>query len=258
MTTGEVFTNSNLQGTYAFSSTGWGGRVPLASIGLLTFNGKGNFTGLILQNLPGDQFDERKFEELSIQGFYTVNSNGTVTTQVVEGRKSETLLAITKADLLGKVKIAQEFSFVVRDLELVTGNLITGVATRLPEEGTFTNASLSGTYVGAVVGQGGQTPGAGFGIVTYDGSDQFSESNISNIQTSSIRDRKFVVGSDRGVYTVNPNGTGTVASGGVVFVITKAEVVGGIKRAIEYAFIVSNLVPTTGIHFTGTAKRRSD
>jgi hypothetical protein len=141
----------------------------------------------------------------------------------------------------------------------VTGNLFTAIAMRLPNDGAFTNASLSGTYIGAVIGRDGQTPSAGFGILTYDGNGQFAESNISNVQVAgSFRDRAVVEGSDRGIYAVNANGTGTVADGGVVFVITKAEVVNGIKRALEYAFIVADLVPANGIHFTGISKRRSD
>lgn len=253
-----MFANLNLQGTYAFSGTGWGGQSPLSSIGLLTFDGKGSVTGLTLQNLPGDQFGERKFLELSVKGTYMVNANGTGTTLPAEDTAQEMLFAITKTNLLADTEIAQEFSFVVRALEPMTGNLITAEATRLPDDGAFTNASLRGTYIGAAVGRGGQTPGAGFGILAYDGNGRFSESNVSNVQTGSFHERAFVVGSDQGIYTVNPNGTGTVAGGGVVFVITKAEVVNGIKRALEYAFIVANLVPATGSHFTGISKRRSN
>lgn len=258
MTSAEMFTNFNLQGTYAFSGTGWGGQAPLASIGLLTFDGKENVTGLTLQNVSGDRFGERKFLDLSVKGTYKVNPNGTGTTLPAEGTDPEMLFAIVRSDPHGGIGIAQEFSFVVRALEPVTGSLITANATRLPDEGAFTNASLSGTYIGAAVGRGGQTPGAGFGVVTYDGNGQFSESNISNVQAGSFSDRAFVAGSDQGVYTVNTNGTGTVAGGGVVFVITRAQVVNGIKRALEYAFIVRNLVPTTGSHFTGITKRLSD
>lgn len=258
MSSPKAFANFNLQGTYAFRGTGWGGQAPVASLGLLTFDGRDNVTGFTLQNVPGDQFDQRKFLEVPFKGTYTVNPNGTGTTVPAQGTDSEMLFAITGVSPSGSDAIAQEFSFVVRALDPVTGSLITANATRLPDEGAFTNASLSGTYVGATIGRGGQISAAGFGILTYDGNDQFSESNISNVQTGSLSEREFVTGSDQGVYTVNANGTGTIAGGGVVFVITRAEVVNGIKRALEYAFIVRDLVPATGIHFTGITKRRSD
>jgi hypothetical protein len=253
-----MFTNYNLQGTYAFSGMGWGGQSPLSSIGILTFDGQEKVTGFTWQNLPGDQFGERKFLELPVKGTYTVNENGTGTILPAEDTDPEMLLAIAKINSLDGTEIVQEFSFVLRQLEPVTGNLFSAIATRLPNEGAFSNASLSGTYVGAAVGRGGQTPGAGFGILTYDGNGGFSESNVSNVQVGSFRERVFVTGSDQGIYNVNANGTGTVAGGGVVFVITKAEVVNGIKRALEYSFIVADLVPANGSHFTGISKRRSD
>ena len=258
MPSGETFNNSSLRGTYAFSGTGWGGQGPVAAIGLLTFDGNRAISGLTQQNVPGDRFGERKFLELAVNGTYAVNPNGTGTTRPVDGGDPETLFAITHVDSIGGARIAQEFSFAVRALDPVAGSLITVLATRLPDEETFSNASLRGTYVGASVARGGQTPAAGFGVLRYDGTGGFSESNISNVQAGSFRERTIVTGSDQGVYAVNPNGTGTVANGGVVFVITKAEVVGDVKLALEYAFIVRDVMPTTGSHFTGVTKRRSD
>jgi hypothetical protein len=258
MTSSKEFTTASLQGNYAFSGTGWGGRSTLASIGLLTFDGRGSLTGLMLQNLPSSQFGERKSIELPISHTYTVDPNGTGTTHLAEGKPAELLFAISKVDLSGGHPIAQEFSFIIQALEPATGSLIVGLATRLPAAGAFTTASLNGTYIGTAIGQGGQTPGAGLGILTYDGNGQFSEINFSNVQAGSFHDRAFVTGTDQGVYTVNANGTGTVANGGLVFVITKAEAIDGVMRALEYAFIVTNLVPANGIHFTGVTKRRSD
>ena len=65
-------------------------------------------------------------------------------------------------------------------------------------------------------------------------------------------------GSDAGKYTVNADGTGNVSNGGVFFVITRANLVDGIKVAQEYSFIVRDLIPTTGNLVTGVAKRLSD
>jgi hypothetical protein len=57
---------------------------------------------------------------------------------------------------------------------------------------------------------------------------------------------------------VNADGTGTVADGGVMFVITRATLIDGAPRADEYSLIVRNAVPTNGAHFTGVVRRVSD
>lgn len=258
MATGETFTNASLQGTYAFSGTGRGGQAPLAAIGLLTFDGTGTVSGLVLESLPGERFGDRRIAERPAGGTYAVEPNGTGTTRPPGGGDPELLVAITRVDTIGGRRIAGEFGFVAGALDPVTGNLLTGLATRLPDEGAFGTASLSGTYVGAATALGGQSPAAGFGVLSYDGKGGFSESNVSNVQARSFRDRTIVTGSDHGVYAVNANGTDTVANGGVLFVITRAEVVDGVRRALEYAFIVRDPVPATGSQFTGVTKRRSD
>lgn len=254
----QAFGLSSLQGTYAVRGAGWGGQAPLAAIGLLAFGGDGTVSGRTLQSLPGDRFGERRLLESPVEATCTVAANGTGSIVPAGGGDTLAQFAITRVAAAGGAWIAQDVSLVFRALEPVTGSLVTGRATRLPDEGAFTDASLSGTYVGTSVGRGGQTPGAGFGVLIYDGAGRFSETNITNVQAGSFRDRTFVTGADQGVYAVNADGTGTVANGGVVFVITRAEVVGGIRRALEYAFIVRDLVPATGSHVTGITRRRSD
>ena len=253
----EEITVSSLQGTYALTSTGWGGQVPVAALGILTFDGKGKASGLLYQSVSGDAFGERKLLELVLEGPYQINADGTVTS-VTMGGTFETRLVITKTELAGDLRIAQEFSLIAKDLDPIAGNLTTTVATRLPDGGEFNNASLKGTYIGVAIGWGGQTAGAGFGIIRYDGNGGFSENNISNVQGNTFRERHFVSGSDAGKYTVNADGTGNVSNGGVFFVITRANLVDGIKVAQEYSFIVRDLIPTTGNLVTGVAKRLSD
>lgn len=52
----EEFTNASLRGTYAITGVGWGGQAAMASIGTLGFDGRGNFSGLLLQSIPGATF----------------------------------------------------------------------------------------------------------------------------------------------------------------------------------------------------------
>lgn len=254
----QEFTNASLQGTYAITGIGWGGQAAMASIGILRFDGKEKVSGLLLQSIPGDAFGQRKLVENPFVETYQVHANGTGNTLSLAGGDIQSSFAITKAAIANGCRVAQEFSLILRELDPSTGCLHTAVATQLPEDGEFNNASLKGVYVGVAVGRGGQTPAAGFGIITYDGNGGFVESNLANIQGETFRDRQFVMGSDQGRYAINPDGTGTVAGGGVVFVITQARRVDNLLIAEEYAFFVTELAPPTGVFFTGITRRRSD
>lgn len=129
---------------------------------------------------------------------------------------------------------------------------------RLPDHAAFSARSFRGRYVGSALGLGGQYPVAGFGAVVYDGEGGFAEQNIANIQGDSFRERRFVTGTDRGTYTVNPDGSGTVAGGGVLLVITRARLLDDQLVADEYSFMVRDLAPANGALFTGTVKRLAD
>jgi hypothetical protein len=62
-------------------------------------------------------------------------------------------------------------------------------------------------------------------------------------------------------YTVNADGTGTATPPGesdIVFVITRAEVVDGVKLGTDVFFIVRELNASTGNLLTGMITRLSD
>jgi hypothetical protein len=153
--------------------------------------------------------------------------------------------------------VVGELAFIFRSLD-ASGGLKTATGRRLPDGAVFSARSLRGRYIGAALGLGGQFPIAGFGAVRYDGEGGFSEDNISNVQGDTFRARRFVAGTDRGTYTVNPDGTGTVAGGGVLFIIIRARLAGDHSVAEEYSFLVPDLMPTNGAQFTGTVKRVAD
>jgi hypothetical protein len=252
------FTSAVVRGTYAVAVTGHGGESPFASVGLLNFDGQGRVSGSFTENRPADGYGNRQVIFVPYLATYSVDANGIGATAVPNDAERDSIFSVRKADLIDGVYVAQEIAVVFSRLESSSGNLKIATASRLPDDIAFTDASLKGRYVGASISQGGQAVAAGFGVLRYDGNGGFSESNIANVQGSSFRDRQVVSGSDTGKYAVNPDGTGTIAGGGVVFVVTRASVVGGVPVAEEYAFFVKDLVPTTGTLFTGITRKLSD
>jgi hypothetical protein len=256
--TPDGLTAASVHGTYALALIGRGGLGSFAAIGLLTFDGRGNVSGSFTENRPADRYGDRTLVTVPYRATYTVDANGIGTTALSETGEQDSIFSIRQTDTADGSRIAQELSVVFQRLDVSTGSLKIAVATRLPDGAEFDNGSLRGRYVGASISQGGQAAAAGFGVLTYDGNGGFSESNIANIQGQSFRDRQVITGTDQGTYVVNPDGTGVVAGGGVPFVITRAKLTDGVAIAEEYAFFVRDLVPATGVLFTGITKRLSD
>jgi hypothetical protein len=254
----EAFTHASIQGTYALVMIGRGGEGSFVSLGPLKFDGLGSVSGSLTENRPADRYGDRTLVTVPYEAMYTVDANGIGATVLSDTGEQDSILSIRQIEIVDGSRIAQELSVVFQSLDVSTGNLKTGTATRLPDGAEFNNGSLRGRYVGASVSRGGHVAAAGFGVLTYDGNGGFSESNLANVQGQSFRDRQIVTGSDQGSYTVNSDGTGVVAGGGVVFVITRARLSEGIVIAEEYAFFLRDLIPATGVLFTGTAKRVSD
>lgn len=152
----------------------------------------------------------------------------------------------------------QEIALILRALDPASGSLRTGVGLRRPPAALYSDASLDGRYTGFAIGRGGQAPMAGFGVLRYDGAGAFSEENIANAQGETIALRQFIQGTDAGRYHLDEDGTGTVAGGGVLLLITRTSLNEGKARAEEYRFLVRGSVPSNGAHFTGVVRRISD
>jgi hypothetical protein len=243
---------------YAVTVAGEGGRLPFAAVGHLAFDGSDLVTGAFTENRPGARFDERSISETSYRARYSMANNGLGTLMPEATDSIEGYFAVREASGDPSAPVVQEVALIFRDLDPATGSLRTAVGRRLPNNAAFSNASLQGLYTGFAIGRGGQMPMAGFGVVTYDGAGGFSEANAANVQGDTIGSRRFVQGTDQGRYMVTADGTGTLADGGMLFVITRATVIAGIVRADEYSFMVRNVVPINGAHFTGVARRISD
>ncbi len=260
----EGFTNGSLKGNYAVINIGRGGQTPQAGVSVATYDGKGKFSGITIQDLPGPSLGERTFVRAAFEGIYKVNANGTGTgsikTTLPNGTISEVniVLMITESEIVNGIKVAKEFSFMHETLSSGTGGLLTLVATRLPAKGKFTNTSLKGDYSYTVIGRGGYTPQSGLGVITYDGKGSFSGTATVNIQGLSFGERLFITAPFVRPYSVNPDGTGMATPPGeseIVFVITRAEVDNDLKVAKEVFFIVRDLNPATGNLLTGFIKK---
>jgi hypothetical protein len=239
------FTKASLKGDYASFGTGLGGMSPNASAGMLTFDGKGFVTVTEFLNQPGSSFPERQYDVSFIGGTYEVDPRGT---GVILERGTDKILfsfIIIKAVLTGRTKIAGEISLIPLNLVSETGNLILYTATKLPNKGEFSLASLKGTYAFRGNGQGGQTPEAGIGRVIFDGKGNATSFDILNLPVNCLEERQILRFSFEAFYVVNESGFGSIIPQGVMgealLVIRKAEVMNGIKVAQELSIIINDL-----------------
>jgi hypothetical protein len=63
------FTNASLRGEYAYTLLGHGGPAPQAGLGVMTYDGQGQFTGNATVNLPGSSYGERSFVSAEAKEF---------------------------------------------------------------------------------------------------------------------------------------------------------------------------------------------
>lgn len=191
-------TDQNLHGRYGYIVSGWApapppstGLVPVAAVGVVTFDGEGilnaqetaNNNGVITRRTQG-------------VGIYTVNSNCTGSATVAGDFAGFTFDFMIIPGTNGS-----EFSLIVTN----SGTVETGDAQRIPDEGCpALNATVQGTYrllaSGYLFGTG---PTTSVGIRIVDGAGNLSgHDTVSN--TGSIVPRDVLA-----AYTVNSDCTGT-------------------------------------------------
>lgn len=268
-TVSEGFTNASLKGNYAVTCIGQGGQVESAFVGIFTFDGNGNMSGLTNANLPGSAFGERILVQATLTGTYSVDADGsgygssTALMTLPSGltRENSTILLITRAAVVNDVKIAQEICLMENNPDPTTGSLNMIFATRHPDEGEFSLASFQGTYGGPGIGRGGQVPAAaiGVGAVNFDGNGNFTAVDIQNLPAALFGERRTVTfDTPAGRYLVNKDGTGTIIgeNGQAALVITRAQVVNNVRVAQEYFFVTNDLLPPTGNLVTTLVTKR--
>lgn len=272
MTTSLAINNATLKGTYSFTSIGRGGDAPCAAIGIITFDGNGNVLGTFTTNLPGPTFQERIQVKASPKGTYTVEAGDSgfgscnLASVLPDGSTQEVgyRFMINQVEMDGGANVAQRVTLIQDKLDPVTGSLNTGTATRLPDEGVFSLASIKGTYSGVGFAWGGRAAITGTGFITYDGEGNTNASNTQSFPRQTFGERVFYTyDTPAGTYTVNEDGTGTIVSaqeyevGAVAdLVITNAKVVNNVKVAQEYFFILRDLLPTGGLATSVIYKRQ--
>jgi hypothetical protein len=130
---GGEFSLASFSGTYAGPGWGRGGQTPASAIGIgaVHFDGKGNFTAVDIQNLPGSTFAERRrLSQDTPNGRYTLSSNGM---GMVMREGAHAHYVVTRAKVSENTKIALEYFFITDDLVPPTANLVTtSVTKRLP------------------------------------------------------------------------------------------------------------------------------
>jgi hypothetical protein len=252
------FGASCLDGTYALTFAARGGAAPLAGFGVLQFDGAGNLIGSVTESLPGLTYGVREIVTTPMAGTYAVEATGLGSVRLAGAEEPDMRLAVRDVGEIGERPVARELALVFRAVHERNGDLRVATGFRRPDGVGFDTRSLRGRYNGLAVGTGGETPVAGLGMLVYDGAGRFRETNVSNLRGDDFRARRFVPGSDQGAYTVAPDGTGTVADGGLLFAITRVRAEGGVALAEEYAFFVRGLVPTTGALVTGVTRRVCD
>ena len=207
--------NATLNGTYAFTLSGWAtpppktategkSSIPLAVVGVATFDGAGNWNTSFTYSHNGDITSAT-----SVPGTYTVNSNCT-----------------------GTITGVSDLAIVILD----GGAEVTGVQTDKDTTATIvakkqnasgcSNATLTGNYAVTLTGFGtppphlspgnASVPVALAGLATFDGAGTFTGSftNSHNGEISTLQ-------SDAGTYAVNSDCTGTLTdeTAGVHFAI---------------------------------------
>lgn len=127
---GGKFSLASLEGVYAGPGIGTGGRTPSAAIGMgwAHYDGRGGFSAVDIQNIPGAMFSERtRVSYDTPEGRYEINEDGTGMIFAPGGRAH---LVVTRAKVVAGVSIALAYFFVQHDLHPPTGNLVMTTITR--------------------------------------------------------------------------------------------------------------------------------
>ena len=234
----QEFTNESFQGNYAFS--GFAGP-KVVYLGVEVADGDGNLIGSAINHRTWG----RRIE-LTLEGTYTVNADGT---GVVTGTLSDEAdeepaeqwdFVIMQAEVVDGVKLATEIYMV--DRIGIRGNPVRFFCKRLPDNQEFTNESFQGTY--AFYESAGPID-ASFGLGFVDGKGNYAGQAVLRL-FNKVRDEVLL----KATYDVNADGTslltGTVAdpsgenpspeqTGDMI--ITQAVVVNGVKLATELFWV---------------------
>lgn len=271
------YSPASLSGNYAFVGT-YADHVA-ANLGVVAFDGLGTAEGSILVNQPGVN-GSREIVNVTVEGTYSVNANGTGTIQFVvtfpDGRTADVTedFVITRSERRGRSLLATSIFEAQRQPSVVISGTVFVVhtLTRLPDAPAgqgYSLASLSGDY--SVVGNYTGHLASVHGVLSFDGRGTFAGSAVAN-QPGPNGSRTIVDVTLGGTYSVNADGTGTMsvtvtqpngASSTVAedFVITSAELRNRILLAtsiVDAQQQPSVILSARDVFVTHTYSRRPD
>jgi hypothetical protein len=198
-TTAETYSAASLKGTFAFQWNLWTADAsePQASlIEIGTFDGKGNCAG------AGTMVVDGKTTTGTDTGTYTVNPDGSGSLSVSPNTQVAFVLNSVTAGKAKGVQFIQNLPKFGSGDYVITGAALSAQATK------FSNASLKGSYsflTNLWTANASTNQSAMVGVLTFDGAG-----NVTGSYTS-LSLQVFQTGTLGGTYTVNSNGTGTIA-----------------------------------------------
>lgn len=219
-----AFSDAALKGSYSFSTslrTANTSTNQFAMVGVMTFDGAGNVAGSYT-SISADTVQTG-----SLGGTYTVNANGTGTISLTTGSTAEFAISLnsTTGGIAGGVQLLQ-----INDSnnEIVSGTAVLQSATTQ----TYSVATLKGNFslqYNPWTTEAGLSEDGGVGVFSFDG-----KGNIKSTIITIYGGARFG-GSGSFTYTVNSDGSGTIAEGKgpqIAFVVNT--VTNGLARGFQF------------------------
>jgi hypothetical protein len=220
-----AFSKASLKGSYSFLtnlSTASASTNQFAMVGVLTFDGAGNVIGSFTS------ISSTTVQTGTLVGTYTVNANGTGKITFTSGSTAQFAITLnsTTAGLAYGLQMLQTND---ASNEVLSGTALLQSTTTA----TYTDASLKGTYALQY------TPHTATATLAEDGGiATFTFDGAGNIKSSEtiMFDGMLFTGSATFVYTVNPDGSGTITptGKGPQFAFALNTVTAGVAKGLQF------------------------
>ncbi len=197
-TTAETYSVADLKGDFAFQWGLWTAVVSgyqASDLGMITFDGKGNANAWSTIVAGGASFTK------TLTGTYTISSNGSGTISLPGAQ----IVFVANSVAAGHVKGAQ---FIENCTSIGSGNYAIAGIVLSAQATKFSNASLKGSYSFLTelwTANANTSPFGMAGVMTFDGAG-----TVTGFYTS-VTGGVAQSGALGGTYTVNLNGSGTIA-----------------------------------------------
>jgi hypothetical protein len=200
------------QGTVLVTSP----QLPLASVGVVTFDGEGNFTGTYSQSIGG-----ATATGLKIEGTYQVHADCTLSATLSIPNVAHRVGVITGAGM------QQEIHLIITD-----PNTVSSITYKKTPQGECSLRTLKGEY--GLFGAGtffapGASLAAQVGVLTFDGAGSFFGDDTTNMAGTVTADSPFT-----GTYTVNSDCSASIVFNTVHGIVHEDGVITGAGEFQEF------------------------